>query len=85
MQLVLGSLVLTLLVTITALAVTGRLVLRSCCTIADPSRDLRMRAAFDDEPHQIVGGLPEPRLRTSDVAGRPVGGATPTKIRKDVD
>ncbi len=85
MQYVLGSLVLTFLVTLTALAVTGRLVLRSCCTIADPSRDLRMRAAFDDEPHHTGDGLPEPRLGTSDVAGRPVGGSTPTRTGKDLD
>lgn len=30
-------------------AVTGRVNVRSCCAVADPRRDLRMRAAFTDE------------------------------------
>lgn len=30
-------------------AVTGRVRLSGCCTPADPRRDLRMRAAFEDE------------------------------------
>ncbi|MCZ3386089.1 MAG: hypothetical protein LH630_03785 [Actinomycetia bacterium] len=30
-------------------AVTGRVRSRSCCASADPRRDLRMRAAFEDE------------------------------------
>lgn len=29
-------------------AVTGRVKVRSCCAVADPRRDLRMRAAFTD-------------------------------------
>ncbi len=30
---------------------TGRVRLTSCCAVADPRRDLRMRAAFEgDEP-----------------------------------
>lgn len=37
-------------------AVTGRVQSRSCCSPADPRRDLRMRAAFDEgnelRPHQ---------------------------------
>lgn len=31
-------------------AVTGRADARSCCTVADPRRDARMRAAFEDDP-----------------------------------
>ncbi len=27
---------------------TGRVRLTSCCAVADPRQDLRMRAAFDD-------------------------------------
>lgn len=27
---------------------TGRVRLTSCCAVADPRRDLRMRAAFDE-------------------------------------
>jgi hypothetical protein len=30
-------------------ALTGRVTMQSCCSVADPRRDLRMRAAFDDE------------------------------------
>ncbi len=30
-------------------AATGRIQVRSCCAAADPRRDLRMRAAFEDE------------------------------------
>lgn len=28
-------------------ALSGRIRLTSCCSVADPSNDLRMRAAFD--------------------------------------
>jgi hypothetical protein len=28
---------------------TGRVRLRSCCAVADPRRDLRMRAAFEED------------------------------------
>jgi hypothetical protein len=28
---------------------TGRVRLTSCCAVADPRRDLRMRAAFEDD------------------------------------
>lgn len=30
-------------------ALTGRVRLNSCCNIADPRNDARMRAAFEDE------------------------------------
>lgn len=30
-------------------ALTGRLRLGSCCAVADPAHDLRMRAAFQDD------------------------------------
>lgn len=30
-------------------SVTGRVRLNGCCSPADPRRDLRMRAAFEDE------------------------------------
>lgn len=29
-------------------ALTGRVRLSACCSVADPSKDLRMRAAFAD-------------------------------------
>lgn len=40
-----GIAILVLLVTVLA-AATGRLRLSSCCAIADPAKDLRMRDAF---------------------------------------
>ncbi|CUR54304.1 conserved hypothetical protein [metagenome] len=30
-------------------ALSGRVRVTSCCATADPSRDLRMRAAFEDD------------------------------------
>jgi hypothetical protein len=32
-------------------ALTGRVKVSSCCASADPAKDLRMRAAFESEPH----------------------------------
>jgi hypothetical protein len=29
-------------------AITGRVTVKSCCAVADPRRDARMRAAFED-------------------------------------
>lgn len=48
MQYVLAFVVLAFLVALTTLAVTSRLTVRSCCAVADPARDLRMRGAFDE-------------------------------------
>jgi hypothetical protein len=31
-------------------AVTGRVRVRSCCSAVDPAKDLRMRAAFAEDP-----------------------------------
>ena len=42
--------VLTFLVALVAAALTGRVELRSCCSPADASQYLRMRAAFTEEP-----------------------------------
>ena len=36
------------LVLLLAGAVTGRVKVRSCCAVADPRADARMRAAFED-------------------------------------
>ena len=33
--------------------VTGRVRIGSCCAVADPAKDLRMRAAFDDDQHSV--------------------------------
>lgn len=48
MQFVLAFVVLAFIVAITTLGLTGRLKVGSCCAVADPSRDLRMRGAFED-------------------------------------
>jgi hypothetical protein len=47
--LVLGVVVLALLAILVLGAVTGRVQMRSCCSIADPRRDLRMRSASTDD------------------------------------
>jgi len=42
---------------------TGRVRLTSCCAVADPRRDLRMRGAFEDD--QLSYGGPETAERQS--------------------
>ncbi len=37
-------------------AVTGRIRVSSCCSVADPSKDLRMRGAFGEDPHDERSG-----------------------------
>lgn len=46
---VLGSLAALFLVLAVVGALTGRVGVRSCCAVADPRRDARMRAAFEDD------------------------------------
>ena len=46
----LGSVVALFVVMLVVGAMTGPVDLRSCCTVADPRRDARMRAAFEDDP-----------------------------------
>jgi hypothetical protein len=46
---VLGGVAAVLLLVLVLAAVTGRLRLGSCCAVADPSKDRRMRAAFEDD------------------------------------
>ncbi|MFY9914145.1 MAG: hypothetical protein WAK18_05740 [Nocardioidaceae bacterium] len=43
-----GGLAGLVLVVLLVGGLTGRVKLRSCCAVADPSNDLRMRAAFED-------------------------------------
>ena len=50
MEYLLGGIVLAFLLLLVLGAATGRADLRSCCSIADPSRDLRMRAAYEADP-----------------------------------
>ncbi len=52
MELILGGIVVAFLVLVLVGAVTGRVKAQSCCSMSatDPRRDLRMAAAFRDEP-----------------------------------
>ncbi len=45
----LAGIVTLFLVALLVGGVTGRVRVRSCCTPADASRDLRMRGAFEDD------------------------------------
>jgi len=49
MQYLLGGLVLAFVTLVVIGGITGRLRATTCCTIADPRRDLRMRGAFEDD------------------------------------
>lgn len=49
LQYLVGGVVIVFLVLLILGAVTGRVKSRSCCSVADPRQDLRMRGAFDDE------------------------------------
>lgn len=49
MAYVFGVPVLLFLVALVYGGLTGRVRLSSCCAVADPTRDLRMRAAFEDD------------------------------------
>jgi hypothetical protein len=48
-QYLIGGLVIAFLVVLVVGAVTGRIKSRSCCSVADPRQDLRMRGAFEGE------------------------------------
>ena len=49
MTLAIGGLVFAALLALLFGALTGRVQLRSCCAHADPSKDLRMREAFQPD------------------------------------
>lgn len=49
---VIAALVVVFLAGLILAAVTGRVQVRSCCAIADPAKDLRIRAAFADARDQ---------------------------------
>jgi hypothetical protein len=52
MEYVVGIPVLVFLLVLAYGGITGRVRLSSCCAVADPRRDLRMRAAFEDVDEQ---------------------------------
>ena len=49
MAFVLGAVAAIFLLVLLIAAITGHLRTGSCCTVADPANDLRMRAAFEDD------------------------------------
>ncbi len=57
---ILGLLPLVFLVLFIAGAVTGRVSVTSCCAVGDASKDMRMRAAFEDEPARVNSGQAQP-------------------------
>jgi hypothetical protein len=65
MAYVFGIPALVLLVILVYGGLTGRIRLTSCCAVADPRKDLRMRAAFEDDDltapptHQRRPGSPQ--------------------------
>ena len=51
MEIVVATLIALPLLALVVGALSGRVRLTSCCATSDPSRDLRMRAAFEsDQP-----------------------------------
>ena len=55
MQFLLAGLIALFLIGLVVGAGTGRVNLRSCCSPADPSRDLRMRDAYAPESSDQPG------------------------------
>ncbi len=49
MEIVIATLIAAPVVALVIGALSGRIRLTSCCVPSDPSRDLRMRAAFEDD------------------------------------
>ena len=49
MAYIVGGVFLAALALVVFASHTGRVQVRSCCGVADPRRDLRMRAAFTDD------------------------------------
>lgn len=61
MELVVGAVVIALALILVIGALTRRVEVTSCCTLADPARDLRMRAAFENDAaahRRAPGALP---------------------------
>jgi hypothetical protein len=54
---VLGAVVAVFGVLLVVGGITGRIKVSSCCGIADPRNDLRMRGAFDDD--RVPAELPD--------------------------
>lgn len=61
MEIVIASLIALPPAALVVGALSGHVKVTSCCTAGDPSRDLRMRAAFEDErPTREEGCIEHP-------------------------
>lgn len=49
MEYVAGAVVVVLVLLLVIGTLTGRVQVTTCCSLADPARDLRMRAAFEND------------------------------------
>ena len=61
MEFVAGAVVLVLALILVIGALTRRVEVTSCCSLGDPARDLRMRAAFEHDAaadRRAPGALP---------------------------
>jgi hypothetical protein len=66
MQYVFGVPVLLFLVALVYGGLTGRVRMTSCCAVADPATDLRMRGAFEGEDDQSsISVVPSKTPRSS--------------------
>ena len=61
MAYVFGIPALVFLVALVFGGLTGRVRMSSCCAVADPSKDLRMRAAFEDDEVPTSSGQGQAR------------------------
>lgn len=55
MDILIGSVVCLFLLMLVVGAVSGRVRVQGCCSIADPRLDLRMRGAFEDPAEESTG------------------------------
>lgn len=58
MAYIIGAVFLAVVALLVFASRTGRMQAHSCCVVADPRRDLRMRAAFTDDESPGPGRAP---------------------------
>lgn len=67
---VLGGFAALLLLALVVGALTRRIDLTSCCSIADPRQDARMRAAFEEDSTALrLARVPDDRAATTPADG----------------
>ncbi len=57
MQIVLAVIVIVGMSLLVVGSIRGKVRLKSCCSVADPRQDLRMRAAFDGDRAEAPDGI----------------------------